>query len=505
MNKDGRINKALCAAALILLIVSLMPVMYCALSDYATGDDFGKSYMVRRVIKNGGSVFEVLKAGADGAYEAYVTNEGTWASNFILAMQPGVWGERFYVLTPFIGLFFLGIGTGVFIYELLINVAGYSKRVFWFLWPLFFALTIQCMPYIRGGLFWHPGMAHYDIPFAAALIFTVWTMRYCRTGKKGYIPLLLLISVYLGGSHYQAMLLAWLSLVFLAGYGVIAKKIKRGPAVVTGICMLIQLVGFYFCYKAPGNNARAETQFSFSAGRAFNAVKESVIQSTTDGIGYLIGTRWVLIFAVLVFMTGAALHDEKRIRGLWKYLIWIVYSYLTYCAMYAPGLYYGTYGAALDLSGGYYDVNYYTFLLFILFAALLTGNAAGNLLAKNKTAAGSIRVIVNAGMICIAVFCVLFGRHLVGRTTDHICIDYITSGALDDFRVQMEERLAILEDDSIRDAVVPQMNDDQGPIMHMALGENSSAFTNWAASLYYDKDSIVAIPRDRYYTEYELY
>ena len=498
MNRDGKINRALCAAAIILLIASLMPVMYCALSDYATGDDFGKSYMVRRVIKNGGNIIEILKAGADGAYEAYVSNEGTWASNFILAMQPGVWGERVYAVTPFIGLFFLGIGTGMFIYELMVRVWGFSKRAFWFLWPLFFALMIQCMPYIKGGLFWHPGMAHYDIPFAAALIFTVWMMRYFRTGKKKYVPLLLLISVYLGGSHYQAMLLGWLSLVFLAVYAGYAKKTGRGQAAVAGLCVLIQFVGFYFCYKAPGNNARAEAQFSFTAERAVDAVKESVIQSSADGIGYLAGTRWVFIFAVLVFMIGAALHDEQRFRGPWKYAVWIVYSYLTYCAMYAPGLYYNTYGAALDLSGGYYDVNYYTFLLFVLFAALLTGNAAGNMLGKKSFFAGRIRGIVNAGMVCIAVFCVLFNRHLVGRTTDRICADYITSGALADFRVQMEERLAILEDDSIRDAVVPQMNDDQGPIMHMALTEDRNAFTNWAASLYYGKDSIVAVPRDEY-------
>ncbi len=476
-----------------------MPVMYCALFDYATGDDYGKSYMVHSVIKSGGNLAQILFAGFASAREAYLTNEGTWASNFLLAMQPGVWGERFYALTPFIGIFFLGIGTGFILYELLIRILAYPIRFFWVLWPLFLTLTIQCMPYIRGGLFWHPGMAHYDIPFAMALLYIAGTMQYYRTGKRRYLPFLLLSSIYLGGSHYQAMLLCWLSLLFLLGFVLIRGDRKRKELFFSLVFVLLQLIGFYFCYKAPGNNARAEAEFSFTASRLADAVIQSVIQSTIDGAGYLIETRWPVIFLFLVFLFGVSLHKHTRIRHRWMYAILIVYFYLVYCAMYTPGLYYGTYGASLDLSGGYYDVNYYVFLLFVTLLSLLIGNATGNLITNRDDLDPPIRKCVNAGMIIIAVSCVLLFRHLIGRTTDYICVDFITSGQLADFQDQMQERLRILEDDSVKDAVVPQMNDQQGPFMHMALSEDPECFTNWAAALYFQKDSIVAIPRNEFY------
>ena len=74
---------------------------------------------------------------------------------------------------------------------------------------------------------------------------------------------------------------------------------------------------------------------------------------------------------------------------------------------------------------------------------------------------------------------------------DYLCINYIRSGEMADFRVQMKERLAILEDPQIQDAVLAPMNDDQGPIKLYLPTEDQDHILNRAVAGYYRKDSVV--------------
>ena len=80
--------------------------------------------------------------------------------------------------------------------------------------------------------------------------------------------------------------------------------------------------------------------------------------------------------------------------------------------------------------------------------------------------------------------------------------EFIKGGHLKDYAWQMEERIAILEDDTQKDIVVPEMNSEQGPFMHMVLTEDPDSFTNNATKRYYGKDSVVAVPREQYYEQY---
>jgi hypothetical protein len=60
-----------------------------------------------------------------------------------------------------------------------------------------------------------------------------------------------------------------------------------------------------------------------------------------------------------------------------------------------------------------------------------------------------------------------------------------------------------LEDDTIKDVVVTEMNDEQGPLMHMPLTSDPEKYTNYATGLYYEKDSVVAVPRDEWNSNYK--
>lgn len=81
------------------------------------------------------------------------------------------------------------------------------------------------------------------------------------------------------------------------------------------------------------------------------------------------------------------------------------------------------------------------------------------------------------------------------ETTFFNCLSFIASGRADDYKDQMEERLAILLDDTKKDIELPEMNSDQGPFMHMEILEDPDAWTNTVMCEFYRKDRVVRVGR----------
>ena len=101
------------------------------------------------------------------------------------------------------------------------------------------------------------------------------------------------------------------------------------------------------------------------------------------------------------------------------------------------------------------------------------------------------RALLTGGCILI----LLFGRSTLKATTFYKCVDYIASGQAADYGEQMDERLAILLDDTIKDAKLPAMNQDQGPLMHMEVTKDVNGWTNQVVRDFYRKDSVIEIDR----------
>ena len=494
MTKDREIIKPLFFCVLVLLVLSLIPVFLCAFFDYATGDDLGKSAAVHLAMKDGKSFIEIFKIAVSSAYEVWRTHEGTWASNFILEFQPGIWGERVYTITPFIGVAFLSVGMCSFLHMVIIEFFEFKRSVYLFVISLVLILAIQYMPYIRGGLFWYTGMAHYVIPFAMALIYIVWIKKLLFDDKSGYGIWIILDGIYLGGSHYQAILLALLLLPIIIVMCLLKKEkiVGSKPKIIT-ISVVLMIIGFYFCATAPGNAQRAGEEFSFGISRAIETIIKSITTSTVEGIGYLLNSRIQLIYGILVLAIGITAGNIRNKKRIMLYIAAMVYSYLVYCAMYAPGIYYSTFEAEEGISGGYFDVNYFSFLLMLTVIMMLIGKIIGSYISfLDAPVTFHLFLAVSSALLLV------FIKPVIKTSNDYICVEYIRSGQLADFHDQMQERLAILQDGTIKEVVLPEMNDQQGPFMHMQLTNDPESFTNMVTAKYYGKNSVIAIPRDQW-------
>ena len=105
-------------------------------------------------------------------------------------------------------------------------------------------------------------------------------------------------------------------------------------------------------------------------------------------------------------------------------------------------------------------------------------------------------------MIVLCGVLMIVCKGSIKETTWYICVDYLRSGQAEDFKEQMELQTRILTDESIQDAVVPFINDEQGPLMHMPVTADPEAWSNTVTADFYGKNSVVAIPREEWEQKY---
>ena len=81
-------------------------------------------------------------------------------------------------------------------------------------------------------------------------------------------------------------------------------------------------------------------------------------------------------------------------------------------------------------------------------------------------------------------------------TTDEYCIDFITSGKLARYTEVRKEQFRILSDETISDAVIPEVWESQYPLCHMALSDTMNSSFNADQARYYGKNSVIAYQAD---------
>lgn len=481
----------------VVFLGSMFPVLYCGFFNYATADDFIKSYTVHNVLLGGGSLADAICEGITSAIEMWRSWEGTWASNFVLAMQPSIWGEHAYAVTVPLCIFYSAIGTGYFLWEVLANQFSMGKRLFWLIYWIQLFLFFQYMPYIRGGMFWYPGMAHYIMPMCFSLLMTAWMLKWERTGKHRYFIFMLLDALYIGGSHYQHIILVLLIMISGWLWSIFVSKRNQKRMTLLWIPMAEILIGLYVCVISPGNTMRAGEEFGIHASTILLMPFSCILQGIQHAKEYLLHAPLLGVYAaVLIYIGWHCDHLEKgtSIRKI-PIGVSLLYLFLLYASTEAPGIYAA--GNTAGISGGYFDIVYQTMLLtmtigFLLFGGWMRRRKLFRVTRRQKT----------VGTMLVAFFFIVCLKLCVKRSAAYLCYDFARSGRLRDFVIQMEERIELLNDTKLVDIYVPEMNDEQGPFMHLQLSEDSGNYTNQATALYYGKRSVTAVPRTIYYEQY---
>lgn len=499
---DKRINWF--AAAF--LAVSMLPILYCGLWIYPSADEMSKSFMVREVVQNGGNILDVLRSCWDSMFFQWATVEGNFTSNFVMAFQPGIWGDHGLAVTVPLCILYVILGSAYFFYELFVYSYGMSRRACGFIVIAQAFLVLQYMPYIRGGMFMYVGMVHYFMPMCFVLLMAAWMLKWFRTAKKRYVVYMLLCAVYIGGSHYQHDLVTLLILLTAWVVIVVRQRAQKGmdpaakselPAAVGSrvhllwIYMVIIATGTYISAMSPGNVSRGGDSFGVNISSIVMMPVSCTVRGAQHVVEYFMNAPLLIVYVIVLWYVGQHCLSKMSVASLRRVpsVIIALYLFLLYAATEAPAIY-----AANNIegiSGVYYDTVYQSLVLVI---------TVGVPLIASRVPCVPVNRMVTS-IVCL-VLCVLLIKPSIKNSSLWTCVDFVRSSHFADYKIQMEEQLSLLKDPNLSDVVVPEMNNEQGPYLILQLSQDSSNYTNWANALYYGKNSVTAVPRDVYYADY---
>lgn len=489
-------KQPLSVVSLIVFVVSLLPLLYMCKYVHASGDDYGYGAWTHAAWLDTHSLIEVFKAACRTVEHYYIGWQGTWSSVFLFTLQPEVFSPNSYWIVPIIMIGLTISGTSLLVHYLLVNKLGFSKKVFTTIDCCLLFSMLQFIPKTKSAIFWFNGTAHYIIPYFCAVISIYCFFKFIDTYKFRYWLIALICMFMLGGASYLAALLAPIILIYLL---IIYGK-KRRISLFLLIPLGVEAIGLLISMKAPGNAIRGGDEIRPTIGK----VVETIGQSFYEGIITIeqyIAERPV-IFIVFLFVAAITWEALLRRESNFKFskpIIFVVLMFCTYCAMFAPGIYAGT-----EVSGGVPNTIFQVFLLTAFGGIIYTLGWLYNYLLKRNSLRMKIPFYLDRRkfrtncLMPILVLCfilVVICRSYIRDSTMFQCLDYVLSGQADDYKAQMDERLSILLDDSKKDVELPQINQEQGPLMHMEVLENPNAWTNQVACQFFRKDRIVGIER----------
>lgn len=473
----------------LIFLLLLLPLFYLSYVNRATGDDYGYGVYTRTAWVSTHSLTAVAQAAWQTVREFYYSWQGTWFSIFIFSLQPEVFHDNAYITVAFLMLF-LWIGSTVYLFrQILYSRMKMNKWAYLLITIWFLIISIEFIPSPKSSIFWFNGCAHYMLPFAMCQMTAAWLLKYSKTYKIYPFTGIIIFMTLLGGSNYQAALLALIVACYVGIADWFLKKDRRIFALL--IPIFTELVSLAVSMKAPGNWIRTEGDFGFSFSKALETIGLSFWYGIKD-----MGTYWrerPLIYAGLLFLfllfatifyTGTEFH--------FRHPIWLsLMLFCLYSAMQAPAIY-----AGVEVSRGVPNTNYQTFLLTASGILLIIAEKFAGIL-KTKT----FQRIVTLGLL-LCLFWVILFKGNIKDSTSYVSLAYITSGQASDYKEQMDLQTKLMEDDSKNDVIVPGINDVQGPLMHMPITADRNKFTNWATAQFYGKNSVVSIDRAKWIEEY---
>ena len=487
----------------VILGVSLIPVFIVAGYDCASGDDYNYGAWAHQAIVSGAGFLKALAEAGETTIGTWKTWQGTWFDCFVFCLHPEVFSDSAYVLVPYIFVI-MQIAAYLGFAHHFLKVRWKLGNYYWTVVGLLFLIfSFQLVPSQKSGMFWWVGCVHYVMPMCMALWGTVHGDRFLMWHKKSDLIWLGVISALIGGATYPAALLLPMAvgLLWLSGFVFNKDSGKDKKNLLLLIPLVLDVIGLVISIIAPGNAVRSASDISQGAepsGGAIATIFKSIIYSVTDAIDMFIGQKTfvVILFIVICIVTVIAFNAAaggKEFKAVFAHpLLFVVVMFLVNASMYAPRLYAGG-----VVSSGYYNFNFEVFCICVTASIIYV---IGYMESQHNELRFSKLVSIVWIIAIVAVAYV--GRHGVKFYSDYVCMDYYLSGQADDYKNQMALQRLLMEEEGVDDVVVPEINNEQGPLMHMPIVADPDNIDNYMTKSFYGKNSCRSIPRNQWIEEY---
>lgn len=501
-------HRVICLALIIILLISLIPVFIVAGYDCASGDDYNYGAGAHLAYLATGSVFAAIKAAVDTTIRTWYGWQGTWFDCFVFCLHPEVFSDTAYVIVPYIFVILQIICFTLFAYHFFKTRWKLGKYLWFEVALVFLIFSFQLVPSQKSAIFWWVGSVHYAMPMCMTLIGIVLADRYLLEHRTKDLIGLIIIATLLGGVTYPAIILTTLSIFLLWLSKAVISKNRDKKDLLLLIPFVLEMIGFIVSVIAPGNAVRSASDIKNGAqpsGGAVATIIKSIIFSVQDALGFFIAEKTFVIIALILIgiMTYYAVADlikseeieiSNRLRTFSHPVLFAVTLFLLNASVYAPRLYAGG-----EVSSGYFNFNFWTFFmcmtaLAVYLVSYVTLRYADSISHNKKYVKG----VVIMSLACVMLIIAYVGRHGVKSYTDYVCLEYYLSGQADDYKEQMKLQRMLMSEEGVDDVIVPEVNNEQGPLMQMPVVADPDNVDNYMTASFYGKNSCIAIPRQEW-------
>lgn len=469
---------------IVIVTLSIIPLLVAAFYSHPTADDYFSGEIGRDALSNGG-ILGLLVACFDNAIHQWNVRQGTYSSCFIFPLDPIIWGEKFYWITCLSMLAITLAGFIVLFWSLGKYVVGNEDGMTsattgllaWFFW-------IMTLPSPEEGLYWYVGSAHYMVFIGCGCMAVGIALAVAADAphKARNVILLSLLSFFVvGGNQLTAV-----GMLLMLGFISCVAIIKRRNYIIL-IPLAIAVVGFTLSVVAPGNDIRAKA-IGYERDLVFalvGAAKKLFSCCETE-----LDFRFALLLMTMVPLAAQlAKRDATDKSALWKGSGGSIIALIALAALYAFAiLCVPFYAMGYEGDGRLVDTSYFAFILLAILVALsLEIYVIRHIREHWKDFAYDWSAQKRFLILAPVCLCAIIAMHSTCLTA----IRGITNGSFAEYDAVMNERLAILTDSSVENAVLPRI-DSLPPLIGggSQITDDSENWVNNGVARYYGKESV---------------
>jgi hypothetical protein len=499
----------------VVFALSIIPMLVLGFYDWPSADDFSMALQPHQYYAQTGSVFGAVVASLKKSWWVYSQYEGYFFSIILTCIAPNVFGEGWYFVTPFIILGMLIFGVCYFFDALFVRAWKMDKHLANTSAMVTLILMIHCLSG-RGlrfeAFYWYSGAINYTFTFGMAFFWLGLVIRSVyddsRGHRKGKLIWAAFWGFWMGGANYlTALELAICSVLMLFVFFMIKKNIFKLEGADEGqkrsfgliwIPFVTNLIGFACSCFTPGNLVRSSETNHYGPVKAILLSLHSTFDMMINDM-----SRWELYAALVLLIPVFWKMGERMKQRLGHPIMFALFAFLMASSNMTPAFF-----AVANVGAGRIQVlgwmEYVFLMVMVTFyftvwarqhlekrdSAVLSDVSAGNTAPSGSFSESSSLVIVLCLGFILAgsVLCVVPNGYYYSATS---AVTDLVSGNARGFKDENIERLQILNDDSVKDAVVSEHEYQPEMLYSWDVTRDKKEWMNTAVAVYYNKDTVV--------------
>lgn len=489
MNSEKK-KRAYLYCIVVISFLLLLPMLKIGFYNHPTADDFGYSAGTYHVYNETRSIPLVIKEAFVDSIEMCSVWQGLYTAAFVQALQPAIFGVRYYAFTSIISIATIWIPVFLFFYYTLCVRLKWNKLQTFSLASIICTVMTQFLPSAVEGLYWFNGAMNYTLFWGMLIVLMTIYFSFDTNKSKVIWSLKVTIASILaflisGGNYVPAFEALIVEFIFIV---VLITIRNRKSMVGVGISFLFGLFGFFLSATSPGVAVRQSENQGMNPVRA---IIEAIVQGTEIISGYWNGIAlfFVLISLPLLYSLAKTVKDNTKMKFSNPAIVTLI-GHMLLCAMLTPPLYaMGSVGEGRLLNMVYlssiiilfFDVFYV--IGYILVRIDETGASVdfGNIFsgAKNNII---LKVITCVATAVILVCCLL--QSWAFTATVSIC-----SGEAKAYEGEMYFRHNLLME-ADEEVVLPVIRTKPEMLYHGDIADGPDTWPNTDLEKYYDVDRV---------------